>query len=483
MLVLPVIANAQIDSTQQKLMESYSHISDKAFRVIDNKYSLLQKLVENKTEKMLRRMQKKEADLQEQMQGKDSIKAKQLFANVQSRYQQLSSQLQSHISGINSNSYKEYFPAIDSMQTAMKFLKQGNSIPGISTDKLLKVTAISTQLKQLQASLQNANDAQSFINQREQQLSSQLMRYGLTNKLVGINKEAFYYQEQLAQYKSMLNDKEKLEETALATVQNIPAFQSFWQKYSFLSELFPQAAVNGVVLKQSGLQARSKISDIISKKVESAAMSGGSGGKGQSPFQVLESQLSQGQSNLNSLKDKINNLGLSNGGSSNMTMPDFVPNSQHTKRFLDRLELGFTIQNNQVTNYLPATSNLGLNIGYKINDKMTAGVGMAYLLGLGEGIQHIRLSNQGISFRSYIDIKAKGSFWITGGFEYSYMQQFASIQTIRNFDIWQKSALLGITKKYKIGKKQANIQLLYDFLHAVEIPQSNPIIFRIGFSL
>src|SRR6266850_2400340 len=74
LLILPEISNSQIDSTQQKLTESLDLISNKAFRVIDNKYSVLQNLVERKTERMLNQMQKKEAVLQRRMESKDSIK-------------------------------------------------------------------------------------------------------------------------------------------------------------------------------------------------------------------------------------------------------------------------------------------------------------------------------------------------------------------------------------------------------------------------
>jgi hypothetical protein len=477
----PLSGRSQTDSTQQKLLGSYNSISAKALNAIDNKYSLLQKLIQRKTARMLSRMQKREAELEKQLQGKDSIKAQQLFAGSQARYQQLSAQLQSPANSQPNTPARQYFPAVDSIRTAMEFLKQGTTttLPGIPSAKLQQITAISAQAQQLQASLQNAGAAQDFITQREQQLKSQLGRYGMAGKLIGINKEVFYYQQQLFQYKSMLNDKEKLEETVLATVQNIPAFQNYWQKNSYLSAIFPQTTIDGVVQQPTGLQKRSDIGDMIAKKVESSVPNGG----GQSPLAALQSQLSQGQAKIRELKDRVNNLGFADAGNSNMSMPDFTPNSQRTKSLLNRLELGFNIQSNQATSILPNTSTLGLTLGYRLSDNMTAGIGAAYVLGLGNGIGHIQLSNQGISIRSYVDIKAKGSFWITGGYEYTYMEQFTSIHSIRNLDLWQKSALIGVTKKYRIGRKQANVQLLFDMLYAQDIPQSRPFIFRVGYSL
>jgi len=50
-------------------------------------------------------------------------------------------------------------------------------------------------------------------------------------------------------------------------------------------------------------------------------------------------------------------------------------------------------------------------------------------------------------------------------------------------NLWQKSALAGITKKYKMGKKEGNMQLLYDFLAGQQRPVAQPLKFRIGYGL
>jgi hypothetical protein len=63
------------------------------------------------------------------------------------------------------------------------------------------------------------------------------------------------------------------------------------------------------------------------------------------------------------------------------------------------------------------------------------------------------------------------------------MQQFSSINSIKNLELWQKSALLGLMKKYSVGKKSGNIQLLYDFLATHEVPQSQALKIRFGFNL
>ena len=95
---------------------------------------------------------------------------------------------------------------------------------------------------------------------------------------------------------------------------------------------------------------------------------------------------------------------------------------------------------------------------------------------MGNGLKDIRFSHQGVGLRTYIDIRIKGSFWISGGYEKNYMQAFSRFSQIND---WQKTALLGITKKLKLNKqKETKIQLLYDFFNRTNGQQ--PLQFRYG---
>jgi hypothetical protein len=86
---------------------------------------------------------------------------------------------------------------------------------------------------------------------------------------------------------------------------------------------------------------------------------------------------------MNQLKDKILKFG---SGSSDAAMPEgFKPNNQKNKNFLQRLEYGANIQSQKATNFFPVTSDLGLSVGYKLNDKSIIGIGASYKIGLGRG--------------------------------------------------------------------------------------------------
>jgi len=129
--LFPICARSQTDSTQQKIASSPNSISSKSLNAIDSKYSSIQHQVQHSMAKMLSRMQRMEANLQSQMKAKDSLKSQQLFGASQATYQQLAAQANAPATGANNISTAQsltgrpYFPAVDSVRTAMGFLQQG----------------------------------------------------------------------------------------------------------------------------------------------------------------------------------------------------------------------------------------------------------------------------------------------------------------------------------------------------------------------
>jgi len=464
---------AQGDTALSKL-SSVTAVDSKVTDGLQKKYSNLQSQVDKQSAKLLSRMQSKENKLQRKVQGIDSTKAQELFTtDVTQRYTELQTKLTTTTDKLNRFPLKEYVPGLDSVQTSLSFLLQN---PNLSGDKIQELQSLSTKLQELQGKLQTANDIQTFVREREALLKEQLMNTGLAKQLTGINKDVYYYQTRLAEYKEVLNDKEKLKDQLLATVRTLPAFQSFWQRNSYLAALFPMPAGYGTPQALAGLQTRASIQNLIAQRV------GNGGGTGVNPQQYFQQQVDAAQAQLSQLKDKLNKLGT-NSGSSDMTMPDFKPNEEKTKSFLQRLEYGFNIQSAPSSYIIPTTTDFALTLGYKLSERKKLGIGASYKMGWGSSLKDIQISSQGIGLRSYVDVKAKGSIWVTGGFEYNYLSAFTNVQDLQNnIDIWQRSALLGLSKKYKIGKKEGNMQLLYDFLHNQQTPPSQALKFRVGYT-
>lgn len=457
----------------EKTIQSATSISERSLHFIDAKYTRLTTTVENQSLKLLARMQRKEALLQKKVALEDTSLAHDLFAGSQNKYEDLKKRLQLPIDKTIPHQLKQYIPGLDSLETSLNFLKTNGVLQNLSTGKLKEIGAITDQLQGLEGRLQQANEIQSFIRQRERELKSQLVNLGLAKQVMSINKEVYYYQQRLTEYKSLLNDKKKLEEKAIAIVRELPEFKAFMQKHSYLARLFPASSSTSSPAIMNGLQTRANIQQQMTRALSA-------GGNGTNPQAYLQQQMQGAQSQLTQLKDKLNKL---SGGSSEMTMPDFKPNNQKTKSFLQRLEYGVTIQSQKGTSFLPGTSDIGAMVGYKFSDKKTLGVGLSYKLGLGKSLRNIHLSNEGIGLRSYLDIKAKGSIWVSGGFEMNYMQGFKKFEELKDVNLWQQSALIGLTKKYKVGKKEGKLQLLYDFLHQQQNPRSAALQFRIGYTL
>jgi len=463
-------AASTVPATDQQMAPA--RITGRSLRFIDTKYAALDKSIDQQTEKVLKSMRQKEEQLQKKVQQKDSLKAKALFADMASRYSQLENKLRQPVIGASIDR-KSYVPGLDSIQTAIHFLEQkGISIKGISPDKLQQLQAVSDRLQQLQGKWQAAGAVQQYISDREALLKGQLAQYGLDKQLLGINQEAWYYQQRLAGYKDMINNKEKLEQTVLDAARKFPAFTNFFQHNSWIAQLFPVPANYGTVQALAGLQTNTQIQGMIRQSTGAASPDA---------MAALQQQMQQARSTLDQLKSRASQLG-SNSGSGDMTMPDFNPDNQKTKSFFSRLEYGFNIQSVPGNSLLPAISDIAVTLGYRLSDKATTGIGVGYKLGWGKGFNDISLSNQGASLRSYVDIKAKRSLWITGGMEYNYLTAFSKLADLKKIDLWQKSALIGLTKKYSISKKSGSIQLLYDLLYMKEVPLASPFKFRVGYS-
>jgi len=464
-------ATAQPDTAFNTSFASID-LNSETLNGLHKKYGMMQAKLDENSARLLYSMQAKENKLKRKIQHIDSSKARELFTDdVNQRYADLQTKLSATSEKLNQFPLKDYVPGLDSVQTSLAFLIQNPNLP---QDQLEQLRSLSTRVQNLGAELQKTNDIQAFVREREAMLHEQLMNSGVGKQLTNINKQVYYYQARIAEYKELLNDKEKLKEKLLVTIRTLPSFQAFWQKYSYLAALFPVPANYGTAQALAGLQTRSGIQNLIAQRV------GNGGGAGIDPQQYFQGQVDAAQAQLNQLKEKLNSLG-NNSGSSDMTMPDFKPNEEKTKTFLQRLEYGFNLQTAPAYYALPATTDFALTLGYKLSDNKRFGIGGSYKLGMGS-LSNIQLSSQGIGLRSYVDIKAKGSIWLSGGFEYNYLRAFSNIQDLRtHIDVWQRSALAGLSKQYKIGKKkEGNIQLLYDFLHNQQNPPGRALKFRVG---
>jgi hypothetical protein len=454
------------------------------FNKVQNKYAGLDDKLTKQTEKYLTRLFNREKKMQRKLAKIDSAGAQQLFANSEKEYAQLSDKIKSKVtqkvSGVNGT----YLPMVDSVKTSLAFLEKNSSLLSKSKDAQEKINGSLTQVNQLQSKLQQTEQVKAFIQQRKQQIKESLSKYtslpkGLANDVTDFNKQAYYYSAQVKEYKEMLKDPDRMIEKGLSLLNKLPAFTQFMKQHSELASLFRLPDNYGTPQSLAGLQTRSQVQQQIQSQLA---------GAGPNAQQYLQQNLQAAQSQLNTLKDKVNKLGGS--GSGDTEMPDFKPNNQKTKSFWQRLEYGTNFQTAK-NNFFPTTTDMGLSVGYKLNDKSSVGVGASYKMGWGQDIKHIALTHQGMGLRSYLDVKLKGSFYASGGFEYNYQplstDSLSSTSGMHWDEVssWQKSGLVGISKVVSIKSKffkKTKLQLMWDFLSYQQLPRTQPLKFRVGYN-
>jgi hypothetical protein len=450
-------------SAQTRAVDSLP-FSSNYYQSVAAKFSSLNSKLDKTTDKAVRQLSKHEEKIRRKLMKIDSIRAKAIFADANQRYQQLQNKLK------NPGKLTNYIPYLDTLHTSFKFLGQNGNVSQQFTDAFGKV-------KELEGNMQKAEEIRQFMKERRDFLCRQLEGFGFAKQLKQLNKQVYYYQAQVNEYKSMLRDKKKLEKKAIELLSQTRAFQDFMRGNSILASMFrlpgdPNDPASQI--SSGALQTRTQVNNLIQQQISS----GGPNAQAQ-----LQQNLQQGQAQLQQLKDKVMQFG---GSSSGDEVPDFKPNNQKTKSFLQRLELGSNFQTQKQNTYFPVTSDIGLSVGYKLNDKSVIGVGAAYKLGWGHGWNNIHMSNEGVGLRSYIDWKLKGSFYISGGYEENYNTAFASVQQLKNYSGWQQSGLIGLSKivalKSKLFKK-TKLQLLWDMLSYQQLPRTQPVLLRFSYGI
>lgn len=467
LLMMVQFARAQ-DSTRK--VDDVLNFPEKLFKGLESKANHAKRQLDKQTEKYLARFERQEKKLRKELMRKDSAKAALLFSDVEQRYRQLRNKLseqRTQAAGLDG----VYNGGLDSIATALRFFEQYQGTQ-LTSGKLKELQAAFQGYEALQDKLDKGEYIRKAVAERQQFLKQQLANTSVARQFKKFQKEAYYYRAQLSEYKTAFSDPSKLKAKLLTLANKVPAFRQFFSKHSQLAAMFRVPHDQGTLASLAGLQTRANVQGLLQQRIAS----GGAGAQ-----QMMQQSIAGAQSQLNQLKEKFNHLG--NNGEA-IDLPDFRPNSQKTKAFLQRIELGTNIQTQNARNYFPVTSDIGLSAGYKMNDKSVIGLGLSYKAGLGSGWNRMALSHQGIGIRSFADYKIKGAFYVTAGYEQNYLSQFNRLNELKNFSAWQGSGLVGIAKKYKVTRKiKGEARLLWDFLSYQQVPRTQAILFRLGYTI
>ena len=452
----------------QQLPKKY--LADIATKV--DKYS---NRLTSKTEKTLEKLSRWENKIKTVLEKTSPETAQKLFAPGQITF---TTALQKYKEGksISDGYTARYDQYRDQLTTQLKYLEEKKE--ALQTKYVKPLVESKRKIAGLEDNVENTEALQQFITERKKQLMQEALKHlGKSKYLQKINKEAFYYTETLRNYKEIFNEPGKAEETALNILNKVPFFKKFMQENSQLASLFgPPQGVSGSPPGAggiAGLQTRASVNALIQDRIA---------GGGPNAMQAVQQNIQQAQAELSKLKDKLLKAA---GAGGDADMPDFKPNMQKTKTLAQRMEYGLNFQSIKSSSLLPSGVDIGLSIGYKINDKSVAGIGVSYKFSMGT-IDKLKFSHEGIGLRSFMDWKLKKQFFVSGGFEMNHHASFKNVSALQQMDAWQQSGLLGVSKKIAVKSKlmkAGKLQLLYDFLHRQHVPVSQPVVFRIGYEL
>lgn len=436
---------------------------------INAKIEAFEAKAQKQVDKSLNKLYAIEKKIYKKLLKTDSALAQTMFAGLDEQYQKAFTLLDGRKNPLDELLPRKYSSYVDTLKNTLNFFRQVGSNGS-------QVMSAVDNFGQLEGHLADLEKLKYFFRQRRALLNMNLSRYkNLGKHLASVNKEVFYYQKIIADFKATLKDPARVEAHAISLLRKIPLFEKFFNE---------QAAVNSGMAGGSGgtaavapnlpagMQARSAVMGVLQERLSAGNVT---------PEQALRRQLQSGPANGGRVAPGLQEMGED---FDDMQLPAFKVNRQKGKKFWERLEYGTTLQFGKPNNLLPNTSDLGLTVGYKLSDDGVIGVGAAYKLGLGNGWNDIRFSHQGVGLRSYIDWKLKGIFYISGGYEKNYHAQFAGLEHLQNFSAWQASGMIGLKTQYQMSRRvKANAQLLFDFLYKQHIPNTQPLVFRVGWGL
>jgi hypothetical protein len=467
-LLLLTVTSHYCEAQTDSVLQSLQQLPKKYLHQVDSKINKYTNRITNKTEKTLTKLSRWENKIKTLLEKANPEAAQKLFGNNQLTF---TSALEKYKNGeaILNNQRAKYNEYRDKLTTSIKYLDaQKEELNG----KLIKpLQNAREKVKQLETTQDEADNMEQFIKERKKQLIEQSIQYiGQTKYLTKINKESYYYIETLKNYKELFQDKQKAEETALTLLNKIPAFKKFMQENSMLASLFGSPSSGGNIANLAGLQTRASVNALIQNQIAAG---------GPNAQQVIQQNIQQAQSELNKLKDKVWKT-----GSDNSDISGFKPNDKKTKTFLQRIQFGTDMSFTKTNSLMPSVANLALSAAYKLSNNKEIGIGLVYKAGFGS-IEHLKITHQGLGLRSFASIKFKKNFWVTGGWEANQNSGFRYIEQLRNYNLWQQSALIGVEKKISIKTKWfkgSKASILWDCLSNKHTPTSQPVIFRIGYS-
>lgn len=447
--------------------------------------------ITSKTEKTLEKLTKWENKIHGLLLKTNPAVAEQLFGEGKQTFASMLQKIQEG-KALTENYKARYDEYRDKLLTNIKYVETQKE--NLTSKYVQPLKKAKEKVQQLEKSVSQTETAEALIKERTKELLTAAYKVLGKNKYISkMQQECFYYGETLKNYKEIFNDPTKAEQKALELLGQIPAVKEFVQQNSMLASLFgsPSSAVNSASL--AGLQTRASVNSLIQGRIAAA---------GPNAAAQISANIQAAQAELTKLKDKL--LKAASGNASSTVeredgLPSFKKKELKSKTFKQRIELGSNFQFGKPNRYTSSQADIGMSVGYKLNDKSVIGVGFSYKLNYG-AIDNFYLQHGGVGLRSFVDYKIKsprggtkgGGFFVSGGYEMNFNNSFKNFSELRNANgtsgignSWQSAGLIGISKKINMKTKfvkGTKFSLLYDMLYNMHVVPTQPVVFRVGYN-
>lgn len=459
-LIIPLVIASYEARSQDSLPQN---LSTKYLSQIRLKSEHYRSALDRQSEKTLTRLLRLENKMKKRLSRNRQRNIQEHFPDSLNRFKNCVSQ------GISARVFTGSLAGgqyLDSLSSSMKFLNEHRELFKKPTQK---ISGTVRSVQEVQKRFENAEQLNEYIRQRKEHLKEQLAGIkGMDKYLRRYSKESYYYGARIREYQALFQDKKKAEAKAIEILGKMPLYQDFLKKNSQLTSLFNLSNNYNDSRSIEGLQTRILVDGLLQQRI----------GNSPDSRQALSLQMDAARQKFNDLKKNFPEL--NNGGE----MPEFRPSALKSKPLWQRLEWGSNIQFQKSSYYFPATSDVAGQVAYKFHKNGSTGIGLTYKLGLGRDWSHIHFTHSGFGIRSFVDWKLKGSFFLNGGYEANHLSTRPQSSSVASWNGWQNSALLGISKKYRVNAKlKGNLMVLYDFLAPRQLPKTDNIKVRIGYTL
>jgi hypothetical protein len=399
----------------------------------------------NTSEKYLSRFNKSEEKYLRKLCRINPQKADAFYKSWAQSQQRLNKKMNGDYINPFADSTLYYNPYNDSLFSAMEYT--GDSLSLVS-------------LNDYKHQLRKEDYIKEYMRQQKQclkKLTAQTPE--MQNSYKALDKDSYYFIQQLKEYDEWFKEKNKLEQYAMNAFNTNKDFNNYFQNHS--SQYSGSQIASDWGKSITDLQTNTSVKELQQKSISSLTNEG---------KELTKEKLSEGMAKISKMKLDFPEIANAED------IPNFKPNPLKTKRTKDRLHYNLDIQFDNKNPFAPQGINLGPSIEYDLLPSSDIG------LGFNSHIPFKKVNTESnnetpVTFKilSYFDQKVKNIFYINACYDYDLTSQN---------ELNKNDFLIGCKVKYsKVKKLAPSISILYDFFHNQHTPHTQMIVYRISFTI